>query len=173
MKLSEEAEDILEALWIAYEEKERNLPILEEINSKKNEPAIKELLKHEIIKIDNGHIILEEKGKKEAENAIRRHRLAERLMTDVFDIKQDLMNKRACKFEHMLKQDVEERVCTLLGHPKVCPHNRPIPPGKCCLKKIYTLQSAVLPLSELNSIPRVVASIVAAKSSAYSPAFWQ
>lgn len=151
MKLSEQAEEILEALWIVNEEKDRNISILKDLNFKKNELVIKELVKNGIIKIDNRQIILEEKGKKEAESAIRRHRLAERLMTDVFDIKQDLMNKRACQFEHMLRKDMEERVCTLLGHPKVCPHNKPIPPGKCCLKKIYTFQSAVLPLSELKT----------------------
>ncbi|HLD82361.1 MAG TPA: metal-dependent transcriptional regulator, partial [Candidatus Omnitrophota bacterium] len=38
-------------------------------------------------------------------------------------------------FEHLLHEGLEDNVCTILGHPKTCPHGKPIPPGRCCLEK--------------------------------------
>ena len=76
-----------------------------------------------------------EKGRAQAQGALRRHRLAERLMTDVLYVKGEQMNKVSCKFEHLLHRGLEDNVCTILGHPKLCPHGKPIPPGKCCQEK--------------------------------------
>ena len=63
---------------------------------------------------------------------VRRHRLAERLISDVFGADESLMHARACKFEHIIDKGLDERICTLLGHPTVCPHGKPIPRGQCC-----------------------------------------
>ena len=139
MELSERAEEVLEALWIQKEE-EGKKPL--DLGIVRDDPAQKELLSAGYIKIESGHIILLEKGKKEAEAAIRRHRLAERLMTDVLDIKQKLIDEVSCRFEHLLHKGVEENVCTLLGHPKICPHGKPIPPGNCC--KVFEKKAAAL-----------------------------
>jgi len=82
---------------------------------------------------------------------VRRHRLAERLLADVFDIKNKIINEVSCKFEHLLHEGLEDSVCTLLGHPKVCPHSKPIPPGKCCREKINKkLLKLLAPLSDLE-----------------------
>ncbi|MDP2939454.1 MAG: metal-dependent transcriptional regulator [Candidatus Omnitrophota bacterium] len=139
MELSERAEEVLEALWIQKEE-EGKKPL--DLGIVRDDPAQKELLSLGYIKIEAGHIILLEKGKKEAEAAIRRHRLAERLLTDVLDIKQKLIDEVSCRFEHLLHKGVEENVCTLLGHPKICPHGKPIPPGNCC--KVFEKKAAAL-----------------------------
>jgi DtxR family Mn-dependent transcriptional regulator len=53
-------------------------------------------------------------------------------MVDVLDLKKSIMEDNACRFEHLLHKDVEKSICTLLGHPKFCPHGKPIPPGPCC-----------------------------------------
>ncbi len=45
------------------------------------------------------------------------------------------MDEGSCKFEDLLHKGLEDNVCALLGHPKICPHGKPIPPGKCCLEK--------------------------------------
>lgn len=148
MELSEKAEEILEALWIQKEEEDKK-PL--DLGIVRDDPAQKELCSLGYIKVEAGHIILLEKGKKEAEAAIRRHRLAERLMADVLDIKQKLIDEVSCRFEHLLHKGVEENVCILLGHPKICPHGKPIPPGNCCRAFKKNVGPLVLALSEMES----------------------
>lgn len=130
--LSERAEEILEALWIQTEEQSRK-PL--DLGPSRDDPAIEELVKLGYIRRDVDHIHLLEKGKSHALGCVRRHRLAERLMADVLDVKKDIMNEVSCKFEHLLHEGLEDNVCTILGHPKICPHGKPIPQGKCCLEK--------------------------------------
>lgn len=130
--LSEHAEEILEALWIQMEEKDGLL----DVGASRDEPAIEELIKLGLVKLEGNHLRLLDKGKKEAEGAIRRHRLAERLMVDVLQIKSKIMDEVSCRFEHLLHKGLEDNVCLLLGHPKICPHGKPIPPGRCCQEKI-------------------------------------
>jgi DtxR family Mn-dependent transcriptional regulator len=90
-------------------------------------------------------------GKTEAAMAIRRHRLAERLMVDVFVTEEALVEERACSMEHALFDGVDESICTLLGHPQVCPHGKPIPPGRCCQQMRSTVSRLIAPLNELKS----------------------
>jgi ABC-type Mn2+/Zn2+ transport system ATPase subunit len=74
-----------------------------------------------------------ERGRKRAEDVIRRHRLAERLFTESFGMEDEAeVEEQACKFEHILSPDATEKICAFLGHPKTCPHGAPIPPGECC-----------------------------------------
>ena len=80
-----------------------------------------------------GKPTLTDKGRKLGESVIRRHRLAECLLSDVFQMPNDeSAEEDACAFEHMLRPGLEDRICTLLGHPLTCPHGRPIPRGDCC-----------------------------------------
>ena len=130
--LSEHAEEILEALWIQMEEKDGLL----DVGASRDEPAIEELIKLGLVELEGNHLRLLDKGKKEAEGAIRRHRLAERLMVDVLQIKSKIMDEVSCRFEHLLHKGLEDNVCILLGHPEVCPHGKPIPPGRCYQEKI-------------------------------------
>jgi DtxR family Mn-dependent transcriptional regulator len=146
--LSEHAEEILEALAVQMQEQGKR-PF--ELGVSRDDPAIEELIKLGFIRRDEGHIHLLEKGKAQALEALRRHRLAERLMVDVLDIKKQSVNELSCKFEHLLHAGLEDNVCTILGHPKVCPHGKPIPPGKCCQEKGRKYQlKFVSPLSELG-----------------------
>lgn len=130
--LSERAEEILEALWIDIEELGKKSL---ELGASRDEPAIEELIKLGFIRKDKDHIHLLEKGKAHAAGCVRRHRLAERLLVDVFDIRKKIINEVSCKFEHLLHEGLEDRVCSVLGHPKVCPHGKSIPQGRCCLEK--------------------------------------
>lgn len=146
--LSEGAEEILEALWIEMQEQGKKSL---DLGASRDEPAIDELIKLGFIRRDLGHIHLLEKGKPNAIACVRRHRLAERLLVDVLDIKKKIMDGVSCKFEHLLHEGLEDNVCTLLGHPKVCPHGKAIPPGKCCLEKKSKKQiKLVAPLMELE-----------------------
>jgi len=146
--LSERAEEILEALWIQMEEQGKKQL---DLGASRDEPAIEELIRLGLIRKDLDHIHLLEKGKMHAMACVRRHRLAERLLADVFDVKKKIINEVSCKFEHLLHEGLEDNVCTLLGHPKVCPHSKPIPPGKCCREKINKkLLKFLAPLSDLE-----------------------
>jgi DtxR family Mn-dependent transcriptional regulator len=60
---------------------------------------------------------------------LRRHRLAERLLTDVLGMPWDQVHGEACRLEHAISAAVEERLIAVLGDPKVCPHGHPIPPA--------------------------------------------
>jgi len=130
--LSEYAEEILEALWIQIEEQGKK-PL--DLGPSRDEPAVEELVKLGYIRKDQGHIHLLEKGKAHALACVRRHRLAERLLTDVFDVKKKIIDEVSCKFEHLLHEGLEDRVCSILGHPKACPHGKPIPSGRCCSER--------------------------------------
>jgi len=76
-----------------------------------------------------GEAKLSEKGLTIAVRVVRRHRLAERLLTDVLGMPWDEVHAEACRLEHAISQSVEDRLVTLLGDPKSCPHGHPIPPA--------------------------------------------
>jgi DtxR family Mn-dependent transcriptional regulator len=75
--------------------------------------------------------------------------LAERLLSDVLGTGDMLIHEKACKFEHLLDRGLDENICILLGHPKVCPHSNPIPPGRCCQEEHAQARKLVAPLSQL------------------------
>jgi len=148
--LSQKAEEILELLWVMTQEESRQTVELKNEEYSPDSPEIEELLKLGFVKYEGKDLILQGEGLKEAESVVRRHRLAERLMADVLDIQDSLLEKNACQFEHLLLEEVEENVCTLLGHPRECPHGKPIPLGQCCKRTALEVKSAVLPLCELS-----------------------
>jgi putative ABC transport system ATP-binding protein len=78
---------------------------------------------------------LTERGTARARDIVRRRRLAERLFTDTFSVGSAEVNSEACKFEHIITPELDQRICSFLNHPKSCPHGNPIPPGRCCLNK--------------------------------------
>ena len=73
---------------------------------------------------------LTSKGRKRAESVVRKHRLAERLLTDVIGLEWHKTHLEACRWEHVISDDVEARLVVLLGNPSTCPHGNPIPGAK-------------------------------------------
>jgi len=92
-------------------------------------------------------IALTEKGQDHARQIIRAHRLAERLLYDVLGGDYE---SGACEFEHIVTPELVDSICTLLGHPGLCPHGMPIPRGRCCKNFSRVAQSPVVPLAELK-----------------------
>jgi putative ABC transport system ATP-binding protein len=84
---------------------------------------------------DRGEVRLTESGSRRARDVVRRHRLAERLFTETFAIEDAEAQQQACRFEHIITPELDQRICSFLGHPKTCPHGNPIPPGPCCDSK--------------------------------------
>jgi len=85
-----------------------------------------------LVEVRDAEARLTEHGSNRARDVIRRHRLAERLFTDTFGIPDSEVHSQACKFEHIISPELDQKICTFLGHPKTCPHGNPIPPGACC-----------------------------------------
>jgi putative ABC transport system ATP-binding protein len=85
-----------------------------------------------LVEMRDTDVYLTETGNRRARDVVRRHRLAERLFKDTFAIDDSEAHTQACKFEHIISPELDQRICTFLGHPKTCPHGNPIPPGECC-----------------------------------------
>ncbi|MFQ5735427.1 MAG: metal-dependent transcriptional regulator, partial [Thermodesulfobacteriota bacterium] len=103
-----------------------------------------------LVRIDGDTVQLTPEGERLAEAAIRRHRLAERLLTEVLSLGDETLEENACSFEHTLSAEVTDSICTLLGHPPTCPHGLPIPKGECCRKSGAELKPIVQQLSVLD-----------------------
>lgn len=73
------------------------------------------------------HLVLSEKGLLLATRVMRRHRLAERLLTDVIGLDWHLVHEEACRWEHVISTDVERRLVDILNHPVSSPYGNPIP----------------------------------------------
>jgi DtxR family transcriptional regulator, Mn-dependent transcriptional regulator len=65
-------------------------------------------------------------GRAQAGDIVRRHRLIERFLTDVFDIPWDQVHEEAERLEHWMSPVVEERMLKAIGDSKTCPHGHPI-----------------------------------------------
>ncbi|MBJ6801916.1 metal-dependent transcriptional regulator [Geomonas propionica] len=150
MKLSDKAEEILEALWIESEEKGTGYAELDRMEIDASDPAYHELSAQALVEIKDGRIYFRPEGREEGRMTIRRHRLAERLMMDVLNIRGESGDVKACQFEHLLNEGVDSKVCTMLNHPATCPHGKPIPPGECCEEARKSGDLGVVPLTELK-----------------------
>lgn len=151
MKLSDKAEEILEAMWLAIEEEGKGFVEIEAMTVPTDDPAFKELTLLALVEIKEGRIYYRPEGREEGRITIRRHRLAERLMMDVLNIRGENAEFKACQFEHLLSEGVDTKICTMLNHPTTCPHGKPIPSGDCCDAARSTGDLGVVPLTELKS----------------------
>ena len=73
------------------------------------------------------HLQLTEEGMRLATRVMRKHRLAERLLTDVIGLDWELVHEEACRWEHVMSETVERRLLELLDHPTESPYGNPIP----------------------------------------------
>jgi DtxR family transcriptional regulator, Mn-dependent transcriptional regulator len=80
--------------------------------------------------LDDRSLRLTDKGRALATTVVRRHRLAERLLTDVIGLEWEKVHREADRWEHAISADVEEKLVLLLGDPATCPHGNPIPGSK-------------------------------------------
>ncbi|MGA9746869.1 MAG: metal-dependent transcriptional regulator [Nocardioides sp.] len=73
------------------------------------------------------HLELTQEGNQLATRVMRKHRLAERLLTDVIGLDWELVHAEACRWEHVMSETVERRLVELLDHPTESPYGNPIP----------------------------------------------
>jgi putative ABC transport system ATP-binding protein len=72
------------------------------------------------------------RGRARARDLIRRRRLAEVLFSSALHLPEREVEQTACLMEHVIDPTVANSICSFLGHPRRCPHGRPIPAGDCC-----------------------------------------
>jgi DtxR family Mn-dependent transcriptional regulator len=94
-------------------------------------PSVSEMIRRMegegLLNVIGGKISLTKQGEALAEQVVRRHRLAERFLTDVLGLSWAQAHHEAGKWEHVLSDDVEQAISTMLGNPTTCPHGNPIP----------------------------------------------
>jgi DtxR family Mn-dependent transcriptional regulator len=73
------------------------------------------------------HLELSDEGRRVAVRVMRKHRLAEKLLTDVIGLDLELVHEEACRWEHVMSETVERRLLALLDHPTLSPYGNPIP----------------------------------------------
>lgn len=149
--INERHEEILEAIWVAREKKKCNRQAIQEnCIIEFTEQELDDLVQERLVVISGEDVHYSHKGEKLGEAIIRRHRLAEVLVTSILKVKEKKMEEIACKVEHALLEEVEESICTLLGHPEMCPDGKPIPPGSCCRIRSREVLNTVTSLIELE-----------------------
>jgi DtxR family Mn-dependent transcriptional regulator len=125
-------------------------------------------------------VVLTQTGRKIALDVIRHHRLIELFLAETLDVPWDQVHAEAHKIEHVLSEDLLDRIDAALGHPTTDPHGAPIPtregtidrPLSMRLTDLQPGQSAVITevfdndpallryLGELGLYPRVAVGVV-------------
>ncbi len=80
-----------------------------------------------VIVSDDRSLELTDTGRQKAVDVMRKHRLAERLLSDVIGLDWAFVHEEACRWEHVMSEQVERRLVELLGHPTESPYGNPIP----------------------------------------------
>lgn len=150
MDRKREQEEHLERLWHMKEKGCNGVSDLVDcMDGRFNIAVVDELSSEGWVDLDesNRTIALTETGAEYSRQLVRAHRLAERLLHDVFGGEHE---SAACEFEHTVAHELVDGICTLLGHPNECPHGMPIPAGECCRHSIRAIGSSVVPLTEMK-----------------------
>jgi DtxR family Mn-dependent transcriptional regulator len=124
-------EEYCEAIWELHED---DLEVIQARIAERLEvsrPAVSEMIRRMetqgLVASNSGRITLTDKGLQIAESVVRRHRLAERFLTDVLQLSWADAHREAGKWEHVISPVVETAMTKLLGEPTTCPHGNPIP----------------------------------------------
>nr|AIF09115.1 DtxR family transcriptional regulator, Mn-dependent transcriptional regulator (troR) [uncultured marine thaumarchaeote KM3_35_A11] len=133
---AEHVEMYLKAIWHI---KERNEPVKISVIAKMlnvRQPSVVQMLKKlngkELVKYNKAGVILTETGEKIGSSMMRNSRLLEVLMDSALKVEID--EEMVCGIEHHMNMQFTDALCTMLNHPRKCPHDRDIPMGECCSK---------------------------------------
>ncbi|MFT3852531.1 MAG: metal-dependent transcriptional regulator [Ilumatobacteraceae bacterium] len=94
-------------------------------------PAVSEMIRRldaeGLVTTEGNAIRLTTEGQQLAQKVVRRHRIAERFLTDMLGLSWALAHHEAGKWEHVMSDEVEAALDRVLGNPTTCPHGNPIP----------------------------------------------
>jgi putative ABC transport system ATP-binding protein len=130
-KEEEAIDEVLEYLWLKGEGDEAAHEICA-LGFRLATPVLLERMRSRGILDPGPDASFSEKGRERALSLIRRHRLAETLFSETFQMQEALVEEEACYFEHILSAAMTDSICSFLGHPGACPHGKAIPRGECC-----------------------------------------
>ncbi len=132
---SEHVEMYLKAIWYIRErgEEVKVSSIAKMLNVK--QPSVVQMLRKldeaNLVEYSKGNMVrMTSEGERIGKQMIRNTRLLEVLMRD--SLKIDIDEEMVCGIEHHMKQIFTDALCTLLKHPRKCPHDHRIPLGRCC-----------------------------------------
>jgi DtxR family Mn-dependent transcriptional regulator len=113
--------------------------------------TLRRMLRDGLVRYEGRELVLTPLGQRTAEQIIRRHRLVECLLTNVLGLGWAEAHQEASRLEHAISPRLEERIATVLGHPRTCPHGNPIPGAEA---------EPDMPHTTLDTVPEgVMASI--------------
>lgn len=92
---------------------------------------------------DDRRIKLTKKGIASATEVVRKHRLAERLLTDIIGLQWEYVHEEACRWEHVMSQRVEALLIPLLKNPQTDPYGNPIPEKPDTNKPVKAIEGGV------------------------------
>ena len=143
-------DELLELIWILREKGVTDLDsLLQNTTDPEARAILNQMMRQGLFEMEGDILKFKEKGESLAEGIVRRHRLTERLLMELFEMSEEEAEEEACKLEHVLSPAVTDSVCTFLGHPPVCPHGKPIPQGPCCKKLTGEMKPLIRPLNDL------------------------
>ena len=133
---AEHVEMYLKAIWHI---KERNEPVKISVIAKMlnvRQPSVVQMLKKlnekELVEYNKAGVFLTETGEKIGSSMMRNSRLLEVLMDSALKVEID--EEMVCGIEHHMNMQFTDALCTMLNHPRKCPHDHDIPMGECCSK---------------------------------------
>ena len=133
---AEHVEMYLKAIWHI---KEKNEPVKISVIAKMlnvRQPSVVQMLKKlnvkELVEYNKAGVILTETGEKVGSSMMRNSRLLEVLMDSALKVEIDEV--MVCGIEHHMNIQFTDALCTMLNHPRKCPHDHDIPMGECCSK---------------------------------------
>ena len=147
----ESIDEVLEAIWMGRERDDCSRGTVERLcHAPLTQELLDALAEQKLVRIADEAIDLTPAGEERARAVIRRHRLGEALVAHVLRVGDTEIESVGCAFEHAVLPEVEESICTLLGHPTHCPHGAPIPPGTCCREAKHVVDGAAVSVAELR-----------------------
>jgi DtxR family Mn-dependent transcriptional regulator len=131
---AEHVEMYLKAIWHI---KERNEPVKISTIAKMlnvRQPSVVQMLKklneQDLVNYSKAGVSLTEGGERVGSSMMRNSRLLEVLMDSALKVEID--EEMVCGIEHHMSKQFTDALCTMLKHPRKCPHGHVIPPGTCC-----------------------------------------
>jgi len=134
---AEHVEMYLKAIWHIKEKEEavKISTIAKMLNVR--QPSVVQMLKKlnekKLVNYNKAGVILTEAGKEVGGSMMRNSRLLEVLMESALKIEVD--EEMVCGIEHHMNKQFTDALCTMLNHPRKCPHGNEIPKGECCTKQ--------------------------------------
>ncbi len=139
---AEHVEMYLKAIWHIRERKEdvKISTIAKMLNVR--QPSVVQMLKklneQKLVNYNKAGVTLTDEGERIGSEMMRNSRLLEVLMDSALKIEID--EEMVCGVEHHMNKQFTNALCTMLKHPKKCPHDNDIPSGECCAQAIVAEQ---------------------------------